>query len=632
MDYFKKLADLLKTERLADREAYLKQTSTTSITDRRAAGLAWYPIAITGTEPSRGDYLNVAAERRSNLDIVHQLRFGSPAVLFSNHDPKNNRVEGVISYQSGDKLKINLFIEELPDWCHEGKLGIELLFDDNNYDDMQAAIKQAAQLQENDKEGRLVQVLTGLKEPVFDNALEPFPEPDRLNISQLSAVEMILAARDFAIVHGPPGTGKTTTLVQAIKQIAGNEQVLVVAPSNAAVDLLSEKLSAEGLKVLRIGNPVRISDRLMELTLDSQMAEHPYMRESKKLKKQAAEYKNMAHKYKRTFGKAERDQRKALFYEAHKIMKEVAKTEEFIVDDLVAKAQVITATLAGANYYTIRNLKFGTVFIDEAGQALEPACWIPILKAKKVVLAGDPYQLSPTIKSNEAARNGLSTTLLEKCIKRFPDAVTLLEEQYRMNEAIMTFSSREFYEGKLKAHASVAGRVLFPADLPFIFIDTAGSGFSEKIEGTSATNPDEAAFLFRYLETLVEKLTGHYRINGFPTIAVISPYREQIRLLKDQLLQTPSLKNYEDNISVNTIDSFQGQERDVVLISMTRSNAQGEIGFLSDIRRMNVAMTRAKKKLIIIGDSGTLSRLPFYADLVQYAEGIGGYQSVWEHM
>jgi ATP-dependent RNA/DNA helicase IGHMBP2 len=240
--------------------------------------------------------------------------------------------------------------------------------------------------------------------------------------------------------------------------------------------------------------------------------------------------------------------------------------------------------------------------------------------------------LSPTIKAREAARNGLSTTLLEKCIKHFPGAVTLLEEQYRMNEAIMNFSSREFYAGKLKAHASVASRILFPADLPFIFIDTAGSGFAEKIEGTSATNPDEAAFLFRYLETLVEKLTGYYNIKDFPTIAVISPYREQIRLLKDQLVETPSLKSYEDNISVNTIDSFQGQERDIVLISMTRSNIEGEIGFLSDIRRMNVAITRAKKKLVIIGDSGTLSRLPFYADLIQYAEGIGGYQSVWEHM
>jgi ATP-dependent RNA/DNA helicase IGHMBP2 len=619
MDYFKKLQDLLKIERTDDREAYLKLTASTSVTDRRAAGLCWYPIAITGTEPTRGDYLNVEIERRSHQDITHQLRFGSPAVLFSNHDPKNDRVEGVISYQGGDRLKINLFTEELPDWSRDGKLGIELLFDDNSYNDMQAALKQADSLPDD----RRIQVLTGSRAPVF--APEKDLSLNGLNISQQAAVRKIIAAHDLAIVHGPPGTGKTTTLVQAIKLIAVNEQLLVVAPSNTAVDLLSEKLASEGLNVLRIGNPARVSDRLMSLTLDSQMAEHSYMKESKKLKKQASEYKNMGHKYKRSFGKAERDQRKALFDEAHKIMKEVAKTEEFIINDLVSKAQVITATLAGANNWTIKGLKFGTVVIDEAGQALEPACWIPILKAQKVILAGDHCQLSPTIKSAAAAKNGLSTTLLEKCVALHPEAVVLLDEQYRMNDAIMGYSSRVFYNDALKAHASVASRLLFDGDSPLNFIDTAGCGFEEKPVGTSVANPEEAAFLFKYLEEFV---TG---INPFPTIAVISPYREQIRLLKEQLVNTPSLLPFADQISVNTIDSFQGQERDMVLISMTRSNSEGEIGFLSDIRRMNVAMTRAKKKLVIIGDSSTLTRLPFYADMITYAEELGGYKSAWEY-
>jgi len=395
MDYFKKLQDLLKIERNEDREAYLKLTSSASVSDRRAAGLCWYPISITGTEPSRGDYLNVEVERRSYQDVVHQLRFGSPAVLFSNHNA-SARIEGIISYQSGDRLKINLFTEELPDWSRDGKLGIELLFDDNSYDDMQAALKQAAALKDN----RLVNILTGQGKPSFNYTNLSV---NGLNEAQQRAVSNIIAAQDLAIVHGPPGTGKTTTLVQAIKLMARNEQLLVVAPSNAAVDLLSEKLAQEGLNVLRIGNPARVSDRLMELTLDSQMAAHSYMKEGKKLKKQAAEYKNMAHKYKRSFGRAEREQRKALFDEAHKLMREVAKTEEFIIDDLVSKAQVITATLAGANNWTIRKLKFNTVVIDEAGQALEPACWIPILKAQKVVLAGDHQQLPPTIKSAEAA-------------------------------------------------------------------------------------------------------------------------------------------------------------------------------------------------------------------------------------
>ncbi|MEP6610836.1 MAG: AAA domain-containing protein [Mucilaginibacter sp.] len=628
MPYFKKLLDLLKIEREEDRNSYLKLTETSSVADRRANGLTWYPIAIRGTEPSRGDYLTVEVERTTHQDISHQFRFGSPAVLFTNHDPKKDRVEGTVTHQGGNRLKITLFTDELPDWSRDGKLGIELLFDNNSYDEMQNAVKQASAVKEK-PEGRLVNILTGESAPVFSRQNQ-FSTFAGLNTSQEQAVQNILSAQDLAIVHGPPGTGKTTTLVQAIKAlIAQNkEQILVVAPSNTAVDLLSEKLSIEGLNVLRIGNPARVSERLVSLTLDSKMAEHSYVKDVKKLKKQASEYKNMAHKYKRSFGKAERDQRKALFDEAHKIMREVDKTEQFIIDDLVAKAQVITATLVGSNHYTVRNVKFNTVVIDEAGQALEPACWIPILKAQKLIMAGDHLQLAPTIKSNEAARAGLSTTLLEKCVALHPEAVTLLEEQYRMNETIMGFSSKEFYSDRLKAHESVAHRLLFPGDLPFTFIDTAGCGFDEKLEGTSSVNPEEAAFLIKHLTQLAEPI--QVDIAGFPTIAVISPYKEQIRILQELLLASEPLQLHSDKISVNTIDSFQGQERDVVYISMTRSNTSGDIGFLADIRRMNVAITRAKKKLVIIGDSSTLGNFPFYADLIKYTEQVGGYKSAWE--
>jgi len=633
MDYFKKLLNLLKIERDDDRKAYLKLTESASAADRRANGLTWYPIAIRGTEPSRGDYITVEVERTTHQDVSHQLRFGASAALFSNHDAKNDRVEGTISYQGGDRLKITLFTDELPDWARDGKLGIDLLFDNNSYDEMQNALKLAETLGQKQVEGRLVQILTGEKTTVFSDETVKVTSAN-LNPSQKAAVQKIVAAQDLAVVHGPPGTGKTTTLVQAIKALIAqnHEQILVVAPSNTAVDLLSEKLFAEGLNVLRIGNPARVSERLMALTLDSKMTEHPRMKEVKKLKKQAGEYKNMAHKYKRNFGKAERDQRKALFDEAHKIMKEVGKTEQYIIDDLVNKAQVITATLVGANHYTVRNVKFTTVVIDEAGQALEPACWIPILKAQKVILAGDHFQLSPTIKSTEAAKGGLSTTLLEKCVTLHPEAVTLLEEQYRMNKAIMGYSSAVFYEDRLRAHESVAQRLLFDGDMPLNFVDTAGCGFDEKLEGTSSTNPEEAAFLFKHLCQLVEQLKARYANADFPSIAVISPYKEQIRILKEQLINNPELSVYGDRISVNTIDSFQGQERDVVYISMTRSNNEGDIGFLSDTRRMNVAMTRARKKLVVIGDSSTLAKLPFYANFVTYAEGLGGYQSAWEYM
>jgi hypothetical protein len=629
MDYFKKLQDLLKIELNEDRGQYLKLTESSSAAERRSNGISWYPVAIRGSEPSRGDYLTVELERTTHQDIAHQFRFGSSAALFSNHDPKNDRIEGTVSYQGGNRLKLTLFTDELPEWCRDGKLGIDLLFDNNSYDEMQNALKLAVNMQHSP----LVQILTTGKAPAFGTEVIRLSLPG-LNTSQQKAVEQIVQAQHLAIVHGPPGTGKTTTLVQAIKALIrnGESQILVVAPSNTAVDLLSEKLDGEGLNVLRIGNPARVSDRLMQLTLDSKMAAHSQSKEIKRLKKMASEFKNMAHKYKRSFGKAERDQRKALFDEAHKIMKDVDKTEQYIIDDVVTKAQVISATLVGANHYTIRNLKFNTAVIDEAGQALEPACWIPILKAQKLILAGDHCQLSPTIKSAEAARNGLNTTLLEKCTQLHPEAVTLLEVQYRMNEAIMGYSSQVFYGDRLQADASVAHRTLFAGDTPFTFVDTAGCGFDEKPVGTSVANPEEAAFLFKHLNKLVIQLAETSAGDLFPSIAVISPYQEQIRLLREQLENTPDLQPYLHKISVNTIDSFQGQERDVVYISMARSNSDGEIGFLADVRRMNVAITRARKKLVIIGDSSTLAALPFYTDLVSYAEKVNGYQSAWDLM
>ncbi|AMR32980.1 DNA helicase [Mucilaginibacter sp. PAMC 26640] len=629
MDYFQNLLTLLKTERDEDQQSYLKLIQNSSVTDRRSTGITWYPIAIRGSEIGKGDYLTVELERTTHKDIAHQFRFGAPAVLFSNHDAGTDRVDGTIAYQGGDRIKINLFTDELPDWTRNGKLGVELLFDNNSYDEMQNALKQAALLA-SQPEGKLIRILTGQAEPSFVEQVTVI-DTSGLNTCQKAAAEQIVAAKDLAIVHGPPGTGKTTTLVQAIKNLItqGDQKVLVVAPSNTAVDLLSEKLAGEGLNVLRIGNPSRVSERLTSLTLDSQMNAHVYKKDIKQLKKQAAGYKDMAHKYKRSFGKAERDQRKALFDEAHRIIKDAGKIEQFIIDDLVAKAQVITATLVGSNHHTIRNVKFNTVVIDEAGQALEPACWIPILKAQKVVMAGDHLQLPPTIKSDRAARNGLSTTLMEKCVALHPAAVTLLQEQYRMNVAIMGFSSREFYGDALIANAVVANRLLFNGDLPMSFVDTAGCGFDEKPDGTSSVNPDEAVFLLKHLQQLADQISASG--TAFPSIAIISPYKSQVRMIKE-LFEASSLVQHAGQISINTVDSFQGQERDVVYISMTRSNTEGTIGFLADIRRTNVAMTRARKKLVIIGDSATITRLPFYADLMTYAEQIGGYQSAWEYI
>ena len=634
MEYFAQLAELLKIEQSDDRRQYLEQAISASISIRREAGLAWYPIAIRDTELGRGDYLTLEVERTTHQDIAHQLRFGAPAALFSNHDPARDRVEGTISFQAGNRLKLTLRTDELPEWGRDGKLGIDLLFDDNTYSEMFGALRQAAALAARREEGRLVRILTGEGSPAFQ-ATPPATQvvdPERLNSSQRSAVERILAAEDLAIVHGPPGTGKTTTLVAAIRSLLRRDegQVLVVAPSNTAVDLLSEKLADAGVNVLRIGNPAKVSEKLFSLTIDSKMAEHGAMKEIKRLKKKAGEFKDMAHKYKRNFGQAEREQRKALFDEARNILKEVERTEQFILDDVIGKARVITATLVGANHYTVRNLRYATVLIDEAGQALEPACWIPILKAPRLVLAGDHCQLPPTIKSEEAARKGLSITLLEKCVTLHPEAVTLLEEQYRMHERIMGYASEVFYDRRLRAHPAVAQHVLFAGEAPLAFVDTAGCGFDERQEGTGLTNPEEAAFLIRHATKLVAELETRYPGDDFPTIAIISPYRNQVHLLQELVRAAPGLREHADKITVNTIDSFQGQERDIVYIGMTRSNADNRIGFLSDTRRMNVAMTRARKKLVVIGDSATLSRVPFYAGFIAYAQQREAYQSAWE--
>ena len=629
-EYFKKLQDLLNTEREADLQSYLKLTENTSPADRRSLGLTWYPIAIRNNEIGRGDYLTVEVERTTHQDFSHQFRFGSSVVLFSNHDPKEDQLEGIITHQTGSKMKINFRVDELPDWTRDGKLGVDLLFDNNSYDEMQNALKRASVLSEDDSENKLITILTTVEKPSFQME-EKFVMPSTLNDSQRLAVNKIITANHLAIVHGPPGTGKTTTLVHAIKSLIkhNNQKILVVAPSNTAVDLLTEKLALEGLNTIRIGNPARVSERLLTSTLEHKMADHPDMKTIKSLKKQANEYKNMAHKYKRSFGKAERDQRKALFNEAHKIGKEVEKIEQYITDHLFDKAQIITATLVGANHYSVRNLKYNTVVIDEAGQALEPACWIPILKAEKIIFAGDHFQLSPTIKSQEAGSNGLSKTLLEKLINIHPESVVLLNEQYRMHQNIMGYSSKVFYQNQLNAHHSVASHLIFDNDKPLIYIDTAGCSFDEKLDGTSTINPDEAAFLVNHLTSFVQEVTSK-EIDNFPSIAIISPYKQQVQFIKALVEENEALIPLKNKISVNTIDSFQGQERDVVYISLTRSNSDAIIGFLSDTRRMNVAMTRARKKLVVIGDSATLSKAKFYADFIEYADKLGAYHSAWE--
>jgi superfamily I DNA and/or RNA helicase len=468
--------------------------------------------------------------------------------------------------------------------------------------------------------------------------------PSPLNDSQLAAVRHVITAQDVAIIHGPPGTGKTTTLVQAILETTRRERrVLVCAPSNTAVDLLTEKLAERGVNVIRIGNPSRVSDLLLKHTLDARVMAHPSYSKMRTMRQTANQHRNTASelssKHTRDFSFDGRQHRQLLREEARMLIQAADDLERFITENVLESVQVITATLVGASNRNIRHLTFETVFIDEAAQALEPACWIPITKGNRVILAGDHHQLPPTVKSEEAARDGLRETLFEKCISRQPATARMLTVQYRMHEQIMAFSSEQFYGDQLEAHQSVryaglsAYDVSFAPDLPVEFIDTAGLGFLEITipESRSTANPEEADLLLKRLTQLLQLLESYDQVEhqqNLLTIGVIAPYRAQINYLKDAIEENDDLNDLLQHrmLSVGTVDSFQGQERDIIAISLTRSNNHGEIGFLSDIRRMNVGMTRARRKLLLVGDSSTLCSNPFFMDLLTYVKRIGGYK------
>jgi predicted DNA helicase len=422
-------------------------------------------------------------------------------------------------------------------------------------------------------------------------------------------------------------------LVHAIAKVVLNEkQVLVCAPSNAAVDLLADKLSEQGLSVLRIGHPARVTEQSLSKTLDAKIADHPSYRELRALRKKMEALKSTALKYKRNYGYHERQERKLLLQESKALKADADLLEFYIVNDLLQTTQIICSTLVGSSHPVLRGKKFQTVFIDEAAQALEPACWISVLRSHRVIFAGDHQQLPPTIKSNEAARLGLATTLFEKGIERHPEMSAMLKIQYRMNEDIMKFSSAYFYRDELVANDSVKRELLSPDEIPVEFIDTAGCGFNEAQdpETLSRFNVDEARVLIGIVETLVERIGTEQWLNRNLSLGIITPYRAQVDYLHKLAEASPVLEPLHPLISINTVDAFQGQERDVIAISFVRSNDKSEVGFLGDIRRTNVAMTRAKKKLIMIGDSATLGSHPFYTELLDHVQGNGFYKSAFE--
>jgi len=639
MKHFENLLTCLKIEWEEDLKNYQNIMQKQPIAERKKSGLTWYPIKIQNVEIGTGEKLYLTIEKSHAADTPHVFQQGSPIALFANieGEKKAPSEAGVVAWVYQSTMKIALSCEELPDWVEDGKLGVDMLFDDKTYREMEAAVKQIAQADKN-RTAELRDILIGKQIANYKKLNFNFENP-ALNAKQNLAVQKVLEAQDVAIIHGPPGTGKTTTLVEAIFQTLKTEkQVLVTAASNTAVDLLTEKLVAKGISVVRMGNPARINEQLQAYSLDEQIAQHNQYKNLKQYRKDADNYRQLARKYKRNFGAAEREQRKLLLQEAKSLLTEAQKIEDYILEQLLSQTQVITATLTGVATQYLKKHQFSTVFIDEAAQALEPACWIPLLKAQRVVMAGDHCQLPPTVKSFEAEKKGLSRTLFEQTIanqQRLQQNVdVMLEVQYRMHKAIMQFSNQQFYKNRLQAAESVADRHLSNEPdnpllyQPFEWIDTAGCGYLEVQDDETASlkNPEEAELLLVHLQLLWNNLPLDLQQNTDFSIGIISPYKAQVKLLAELVRKL----DFGSRVSVNTVDGFQGQERNIIYISMVRSNDVGEIGFLKDTRRMNVAMTRAKQKLVMVGDSSTLSNFAFYEELLRYVEQIEAYRSAWE--
>lgn len=489
-------------------------------------------------------------------------------------------------------------------------LGLRLGVDATSYQVMKSALQEVIRRDDED----FVRLRESLLGPLQPRSRQlPHVSCPWLNPSQSDAVQHVLEARDVAIVHGPPGTGKTTTLVEAVIETLQREnQVLVTAPSNVAVDWISEQLMRRGVNVLRVGNPVRISDEMLDCSYERRYAAHPDYAELWGIRKRLREL-------------ASGSKSEANANYLRKLRYRQTELEIKIHADIFNEARVVACTLIGSANQVMAGRRFATLFIDEAAQALEPACWNAILRCSKVVLSGDYQQLPPTVKSPQAASDGLSTTLMQRVATAKPSCVSLLTIQYRMNRAIMNFSSRWFYNGLLKADPQVADRLLSPIDRPITWVDTATCGFSEQGEGISSSksNPHEARLLIHTLRDYIDFI-GSSRVDDELTdFGIITPYKAQARLIRRLLKMNYFLKAYRRRITVNTVDGFQGQERDVIVISMVRDNDDGTIGFLRDLRRMNVAITRAKMKLIIIGNTQTLSRHRFYREFIDYVRENG---------
>ena len=621
---------LLQLEYETEKEAFRQQTQQTGMERKVKRGDAWWPIKFSKSYYNSLNQLAVEVVRTADTDIEHNFEFGKPVAFFTVDDAsgaiKHFRYTGTVSYVDGDRMVVTV-PDAFPivDLQNAERLGIQLSFDETSYRLMMEALDRA--IRGKGRLGYLRDLFYSHQKPetfVFPPMHFPY-----LNQTQEDAVNLVLRAKDVAIVHGPPGTGKTTTLVEAIRETLMREnQVLVCAQSNMAVDWISEKLVDRGINVLRIGNPTRVNDKMLSFTYERRFEAHPDYPHLWAIRKAIRELRS------------HRKRDDGYHQKLESLKSRATELEIRINNELFGEARVIASTLVGAANRLLDGQKFGTLFIDEAAQALEAACWIPLRRVSRVVLAGDHCQLPPTVKSIAALKAGLGKTLMERIVEMHPEAVTLLKIQYRMNDDIMRFSSNYFYGGQVESAPEVRFRSILDMDIPMTWIDTSAfadsvsndnvsdgsavGAFKEEFVGESfgRINKAEAELTLLALQNYFEKIGKQRLLDERIDVGIISPYRAQVQYLRRLLMKREYFKPFRRLISVNTVDGFQGQERDIIVISLVRSNDEGQIGFLRDLRRMNVAITRARMKLIILGNAPTMTRHPFYRQLWQYIDNL----------
>ena len=623
---------LLEIEYNCEKDAFRKQTETMGMQRKIKRGDAWWPVRYGRSYYNSLNQLAVEIFRQGDDDMEHNFEFGRPVVFFSmtsgalqtptsaaaqkTANTKNTTIRyfqftGTVSYVEGDRMVVTVPDNApLIDLQHAENIGIQLSFDETSYKTMFDALDRVIRARGN----RLAYLrdlfyTPSMKVGRFTFGHIRFPY---LNRTQEHAVNEVLRAKDVSIVHGPPGTGKTTTLVEAIYETLMREsQVLVCAQSNMAVDWISERLVDRGINVLRIGNPTRVNDKMLSFTYERRFEAHPDYPQLWAIRKTIRELRQ------------HRKRGDEHFHQKMDRLKSRATELEIRINaELFGEARVIASTLVGSANRLLQGMKFATLFIDEAAQALEAACWIPISKVSRVILAGDHCQLPPTVKSLAAMHGGLDKTLMERIVENKPDVVTLLKMQYRMNDDIMRFSSDYFYHGEVESAPNVKHRGILDYDDAIAWVDTSDMEAREEFVGETfgRINKTEAKLTLAVLQHYFEKIGKERILDEAIDVGIISPYRAQVQFLRHLIKKQEFFKPYRHLISVNTVDGFQGQERDIVLISLVRANDEGQIGFLRDLRRMNVAMTRARMKLIILGDSKTMGKNKFYKKLFEYIQ------------